>query len=44
MARDELGWLGREVGVGRDTNVLADRLARNWDAFPTEMPSRSPPS
>ncbi|HEX3090875.1 MAG TPA: CYTH and CHAD domain-containing protein, partial [Ilumatobacteraceae bacterium] len=32
--RDELGWLGREVGVGRDADVLADRLRAQLGRLP----------
>ena len=32
--RDELGWLGREVGIGRDADVLAARLRSQLARLP----------
>ncbi len=32
--RDELGWLGREVGIGRDADVLAERLRSQLSQLP----------
>jgi CHAD domain-containing protein len=32
--RDELGWLGREVGIGRDADVLAERLRSQLARLP----------
>ena len=32
--RDELGWLGRELGSARDADVLLERLAARADALP----------
>jgi CHAD domain-containing protein len=32
--REELGWLAREIGVGRDADVLAERLRSQLDRLP----------
>lgn len=34
--RDELGWLGREVGMGRDTDVMGARLRSRMATLPAD--------